>query len=45
MKSPAINKDALNKYVRSVNSVHFDTSAKTGNNVDEIFKSLAESKH
>ena len=33
----------MDSYVRSVNSIHFDASAKTGKNVKEIFETLAKS--
>ena len=43
MRLGKINKDALDKYVRSVGAIHFMTSAKLGTNVSEIFSTLAES--
>ena len=38
-----INNIILNRYAKSVGSDHFNTSAKAGNNVMEIFLTLAES--
>jgi Ras-related protein Rab-5C len=39
-----IDDDTAQTYARSVSSQYFPTSAKTGNNVDEIFHALAKSK-
>lgn len=42
--SKVINDEAAATYARSVTSQYFPTSAKTGNNVDEIFQALAKSR-
>ncbi len=43
LRKPAIKKEVVNKLVKSMNSTHFEVSAKTGQNVKELFTFLAES--
>lgn len=42
--SIAIDNDTASAYARSQGSQYFPTSAKSGNNVNEIFQALAASK-
>lgn len=43
-QSKAIDDETAQNYARSVGSTYFPTSAKSGNNVEEIFQGLARSK-
>lgn len=41
----AISKEMAERYAREHNSLHLETSAKTGKNVEILFRTLAESKN